>query len=239
MNETEYNQSYFDSTDSYRKYIGRTFLHLAVGLLVTALTGFLVLLNVVNYGVFYQFLMSGWGVWVLFIAELGLVAAIGAGLSNFSLSTVTAMFYLYAVVNGIEFSLLPLAYGFAYVFLAFLFAGVFFGCMAFIGYRSTKDMSGWRPYLTAGLISLIILTIVSIFLRLEALDMVINYVGLGIFIAITAYDMQKIRNIYQTHFAQEGEMAEKFSVYSALTLYLDFINIFLYVLRILGRRDRN
>ena len=166
------------------------------------------------------------------------VIALTSRLDRMQVSTARILFLAYSVLTGITFSVLPLAYGISTMFIAFGFTALMFGSMAVIGMTTQKDLSGLGPILMTGLITMIIMTVVGWFIDLSAIEMVLNYVMVGLFLALTAYDMQKMRAIYYS-FEGDEMMLSKLSIYSALDLYLDFINIFLYVLRILARNSKN
>ena len=143
---------------------------------------------------------------------------------------------LYCVITGITFGTLPLLYGIANIFMAFIFAAVMFGCCAVIGYTTKVDMTRFSGLLIGGLFSLVIMSVIGLLFRWSMDSMFICMFGIVIFLGLTAYDMQMIKRNY--YYVTDSEMAKKYRVISALNLYLDFINIFLYVLRVLGKRNK-
>ena len=215
---------------SLSQHITHTFLWMTVGLAVTAIVAFLTL----SSGLWMTIYSFSLAPLVLLIAQLGVVIFLTGKLAKMQPSTAKLLFLAYSALTGITFSILPLAYGFSTMFIAFGFTALMFGSMAVIGMTTKKDLSGLGPIL----MTMIVITIVGWFINLDGISMMMNYIMIGIFLGLTAYDMQKIRAMY---YACESEpaMLDKISIYSALDLYLDFINVFLYVLRILGRSQKN
>ena len=230
--ENLYDSSYKSATGTsvlsmvMRKVYGRMFL----ALVVTALTSLYVasspaILSVVlgNRAVFFG----------LMIAELAVVSGM---LNKLSTTTATLLFYLYAVLNGVVFSSIFVVYdlgSIAYTF--FITAGVF-GAMSVYGMVTKNDMTKFGSYCIMGLFGLIIASVVNIFVASSTLDWIISLFGVALFIGLTAWDTQKIKNAaYVTDPSQTGKLA----TIGALSLYLDFINLFLYLLRIFGGRSND
>jgi FtsH-binding integral membrane protein len=174
--------------------------------------------------------------WGLIIAEFGLVIGISAGINKLSLTTATLMFVLYSIINGAMLSSIFVVYTEASIASVFFITAGTFAVMAFIGYTTKKDLTSMGKILFMALIGIIIATIVNIFLKSSGLQMIVSYLGVLIFVGLTAYDSQKIKNMLQMA-PDAGEGAQKLALLGALTLYLDFINLFIYLLRIFGRRD--
>lgn len=180
-------------------------------------------------------------VWVLFILELGLVMGISAGINRLSPTTATALFLLYSVVNGLTLSVIFFAYELGTIYQAFAASALTFGAMSFVGYTTKKDLSSLGGYLIMGLIGLIIASVINIFWSNSVMDTIITYIGVFIFIGLTAYDTQKIKEM--SYAVEQGESMgytdaaapRRIAILGALTLYLDFINLFLYILRLFGR----
>lgn len=175
--------------------------------------------------------------WVLVIAELGLVIGLSAAVNKLSLTTATLMFVLYSLINGATMSFIFLAYTASSVTNVFLITAGTFAAMAAFGYFTKVDLTSMGKILMMALIGIIIATIVNIFTKSEGLTVILNYVGVLVFVGLTAYDSQKIKLMLQmTPDASEG--SQKIALLGALSLYLDFINLFLYLLRLFGsRRD--
>ena len=174
--------------------------------------------------------------WGLVIAEFVLVIGISAAINKLSLTTATLMFVLYSVINGATLSSVFLIYTMSSIASVFFITAGTFAVMAIIGYTTKKDLTSMGKILFMALIGIIIATIVNIFLKSSGLEMIVSYLGVLIFVGLTAYDSQKIKNMLQMA-PDAGEGAQKLALLGALTLYLDFINLFIYLLRIFGRRD--
>lgn len=174
--------------------------------------------------------------WGLIIAELGLVFIISGMIEKMNSATATGLFMLYSVLNGLTLSVVLVAYTSESVASTFFITAFTFGAMAAYGYTTKKDLTSWGSLLFMGLIGIIVATIVNIFLKSSALGMIIAYVGVLVFVGLTAYDTQKLKYYGEQLSADDSEGFKKASILGALTLYLDFINLFLMLLRILGDR---
>jgi len=171
----------------------------------------------------------------LFVAELALVFTVSAAVNRLSAGVATALFLLYAALNGLTLSVLLLIYTHATIASAFLVTAGMFGAMSVYGMVTRRDLSGWGSILFMGLIGLILASVVSLFWHNTVLTVLINYVGVLIFVGLTAYDTQRLKMIaLQT--AGAPEMAARWAINGALSLYLDFLNLFLMLVRILGDR---
>ena len=175
--------------------------------------------------------------WGMIIAEFALVFMITGMLNRISLTTVTLMFVAYSVLNGAVLSSIFMIYTMSSIGQVFFITAATFAVMAFIGYTTKTDLTSMGKILFMALIGIIIATVVNIFLHSTGLQTVVSYLGVLIFVGLTAYDSQKLKNMLYDQDAAD-ESAQKLALVGALTLYLDFINLFLYLLRILGsRRD--
>lgn len=175
--------------------------------------------------------------WALIIAELIIVIAISAAINRLSLTTATLLFVLYSVLNGATFSLIFAVYTMSSIANVFFITAGTFGVMAAYGYFTKRDLSSWGRLLLMALIGLIIATLVNVFLvKSSGFDLILSYAGVLIFVGLTAYDTQKIKQMLAMQ-TDMGEGAQKVALLGALSLYLDFINLFLYLLRIFGRRE--
>ena len=174
--------------------------------------------------------------WGLIIAEFALVFGISAAINRLSLTTATLMFVLYSVINGAVLSSIFLIYTLSSIASVFFITAGTFGVMALIGYTTKTDLTSMGKILFMALIGIIIATIVNIFLKSSGLQMIVSYLGVLIFVGLTAYDSQKIKNMLLMA-PDAGEGAQKLALLGALTLYLDFVNLFIYLLRIFGRRE--
>ena len=174
-------------------------------------------------------------IWVLFIAQLGLVFGLSAAVTKISSTVATALFMVYAALNGETLSIIFLAYRMPSIAGAFVVTAGMFGAMSIYGFTTKRDLTRMGSLLFMALIGLIIASVVNLFWANSTLYWIVTYAGVLIFVALTAYDTQKLRYI-AAQTAGDREMSARLSIYGALTLYLDFINLFLYMLRILGNR---
>lgn len=211
-------------------YTAKAFLWMFLGLLVT-------------FGVSMALYASGLVVVIqssfLFIAlpivELVVVVVLVGRIERISVPVARALFLAYAALNGVVFTTYFAYFDAMSLILVFGATALYFGALAAYGYVTKADLSRLRPILVGGLICLILFGILSLFLPLGALDRVMCLAGIAIFLGFTAYDTQKIKHFYALY-AGDNAMLAKASIYSALQLYLDFVNLFLYLLRFLGRR---
>ena len=172
--------------------------------------------------------------WGLIIAEFALVFGVTAAINRLSLATATLMFIIYSVINGAMLSAIFVAYSPMVITKVFFITAGTFGAMGVYGYFTKRDLSGMGKILFMALIGLVIATVVNIFLKSSGFDLILSYLGVAIFTGLTAWDTQKIKNMLAMQ-EDMNEGAQKIALLGALTLYLDFINLFLYLLRIFGR----
>ena len=208
----------------------RVYFKMTLGLIATAFTA----LACANNGFLEYMAYHSWLMWVLIIAEFGLVIGISSGINKLSNSVASALFYLFAVVNGLMLSSIFVVYSMTAIVKTFFITAGTFGAMSVYGYFTNQDLSKIGSYLFMALIGLIIASLVNIFLKSSGLDWVISIVGVLIFIGLTAWDTQQIKSMAQ---AAPSDSIGKLATLGALSLYLDFINLFLYLLRIFGNRD--
>lgn len=179
---------------------------------------------------------SGIGMWALMIGEVGLVWYLSARIHSLSFSTAALLFGIYSILNGITLSVVLLAYATSTVYTAFFSTALTFGAMSLFGYTTKKDLTSFGSFFMMGIVGLIIATLVNMFLHNSVMDMIITYIGLFLFIGLTAYDTQKIKVLVQ-HQESLGIDHRNLGILGALSLYLDFVNLFLYIIRLLGRRE--
>ena len=218
--------------ESLQRYTAKTFLWMFLGLLVTFAV------SVVGYATLlpYRILMvSPYLLLVITGAELVLVFVLSAKIQSLSVGAARGLFLAYAVLNGVVFSTWFFLYEVYSLVLVFAVTALYFGIMAAFGYFTSMDLSRIRTILIGGLIFLIVCGLLSLFLPLGMMDRVVCLIGVAVFLGFTAYDTQKIKAFYETCRGDQA-MLERASIYSALELYLDFINLFLYLLRFLGKR---
>lgn len=174
--------------------------------------------------------------WGLLIVEFGLVMVLSAAINRLSLTVATLMFVLYSVINGATLSFIFLIYTQSSITSVFFITAGTFAAMAAFGYFTKTDLSSMGKILFMALIGIIIATIVNIFVKSSGLEMIISYIGVLVFVGLTAYDTQKIKNMLLMA-PDAGEGAQKIALLGALSLYLDFINLFIHLLRIFGKRN--
>lgn len=191
-----------------------------------------------NSETFLMTLMKNPMLWLMLaLVQLGLVIGISAGLNRMSLTTALTLFFVYSFLNGLTLSALFFVYTYESIALAFFITAGMFGAMSIYGYVTRADLSGMGSILFMGLIGLIIALVVNMFLRSAQFDFIISIAGVFIFTLLTAFDVQRIKQMAQTMIADQ-ETQGKVALMGALALYLDFINLFIYLLRLMGsRRD--
>ena len=232
MDYRNYDRGYAEPTMSASDYMARTYRWMACGLLITFAMAYLTATTSLIYLVDSLYL-------VLTIAELALVFVLSSRVQTMSVGAARATFFGYALLNGMVLSYYFLVFSASTLIMALLATSLYFGLMAVYGTTTHKDLTGWGPRLMMALVAMIITGFVGMLFGFGFGGSVL-YCGIGlvVFMLLTAYDTQKLRQIY-AYYAGDTEMAEKASIYGALTLYLDFINIFLYVVRLLGMNSRS
>ncbi|MFO7683455.1 MAG: Bax inhibitor-1/YccA family protein [Chloroflexota bacterium] len=184
------------------------------------------------------FFGSFWAMMGLFVAQIALVIALVRALQKLSTGAALAMFFLYAGLMGITMSTIFIVYDIGTVTMAFGVTAIVFVLMSVIGLVTKQDLTKWGPILLFGLIGLILATVVNMFLGSSTLDLIITYAGILLFMGLIVYDTKYIKQMTYQAASQAGDVSAvvgKISVMGALKLYLDFINLFLFILRLLGR----
>lgn len=210
----------------------KVYVKMFLGLLVTALVAWGIAAYQQNF--LYYLVQNRWLYWGLFIVEILLVLGISGSVRRMNPNVATALFYLFSIVNGAALSLIFVAYSLPSIFKTFLIASGTFGAMSVYGYFTAKDLTKIGTFLYMALWGLIICIIVNIFWANSAFEWLISIAGLIIFIGLTAWDTQQIKRMAEQ---APGEATESLATIGALTLYLDFINLFIYLLRIFGNRN--
>jgi uncharacterized protein len=173
--------------------------------------------------------------YVAAFAPIGLVLLFGAAINRMSAAAVQMIFWAYAALVGVSLSTIFMVYSDVSIAKTFFISAASFAGLSLWGYTTKKDMSGWGTFLIMGVVGLIIASIVNIFLKSGALDFIVSGLGVLIFAGLTAYDTQRIKSMYWD--GDDGEVRSKKMTSGALSLYMDFINLFLYLLRFFGNRD--
>jgi hypothetical protein len=174
---------------------------------------------------------------VLIIAELGLVFAIAGMVNRMSAGTATALFVIYSALNGVTLSSIFLVYASASIVSTFFICAATFIACSLYGWTTKKDLTSLGGFMMMGLIGIVIASLVNMFVRSSGMSMIISYIGVFVFVGLTAYDTQKIKNMAMTQPANlDGGVIRKGAILGALSLYLNFINLFLMLLNIFGQR---
>lgn len=210
------------------KIFGKVFMWMFIGLLVTFLTGYVVS---VNDNMLYN-IFSGGTYFLLIIIELVLVIFLSSRIKKMQVTTARIVFILYSFVTGLTFGSIFVVFELTSIILVFLIAAALFGLFALIGYFTKLDLTKLGTILLMMLLGVVICVIVNMFLNNSTFDLVVSCISIIVFLGFTAYDIQKIK-LLAYEFEEEGKVA----IIGALELYLDFINIFLDLLRIFGNRD--
>ncbi|MFP3929036.1 MAG: Bax inhibitor-1/YccA family protein [Desulfobacteraceae bacterium] len=213
-------------------YVRSVYNWMGVGLALTGVVAYLVAHTPAVRGLVFGNSLIFFG---LIIAELALVFSISGMVNRMSAGTATSLFVLYAGLNGVTISFIFLVYaGASIVSTFFICAGTFVACSIY-GWTTKKDLTSWGGFLMMGLIGIIIASLVNMFVQSSAVSMIVSYIGVFVFVGLTAYDTQKIKNMALTQPAGlEAGVIRKGAILGALSLYLDFINLFLLMLRIFG-----
>ena len=230
----------FGARESIGRYTAKTFLIMFLGLAVTFGTAlWLAYTYMGNYLLMWSIVTTnGYIHLILAVAEIAVAIGMTSMLHRLSVTGAGVCFFLYAFLTGLTFSVLFLVYDIWSMIFAFALAGLFFLGMAIYGYLTDRDLAQLRPILLGGLLFLIVANLVMYFIPVfEVADQVICSIGLVIFLGYTAYDTQKLQKYYAAYSGDEA-MLSKTAIFSALQLYLDFINMFLYILRLLGKKSK-
>lgn len=218
--------------EGLRSYMSRVYNYMALGVALTGLVSYFVsqspaLLNAI-YGTPLQ--------WLVMLGPLGLVFFLSARINKMSAATAQILFWVYAASVGLMISYIFLLYTGASIARVFLITTIMFGSLSLYGYTTKRSLSAMGSFMFMGLIGLIVAMVVNIFLQSEAIHFAISVLGVLIFAGLTAWDTQKIKETYYM-VAGDGESMAKASIMGALALYLDFLNMFLFMLRLFGGRN--
>lgn len=217
---------------SERSFLSQVYLWMALGLALTGIVaGWMAMNPSLTVG-----LMRNFGLFlVLALVQIGIVFWLSSQIMNLSITTATAGFSIYATLNGVLFSSIFLVYTSASIASTFLVTAGTFGAVSVYGFTTKRDLTSVGSFAFMGLIGIILASIVNWFFRSPVFYWLITYAGIAIFIGLTAYDTQKLKQIHQQGFGS-GDTMKKVALLGALRLYLDFINLFLLLLRVMGRR---
>jgi FtsH-binding integral membrane protein len=221
-----------------RAHMLRVYNYMAVGLVLTGVTAYAVANTALGNLFFTTTAAGGLGMtglgWVAFLAPLALVLVMSFGIQRMSVGTAQLVFWVYAALMGVSLATIFFAYTMTSITQVFFVTAATFGAMSLWGYTTKRDLTGMGSFLFMGLIGIVIASIVNIFIGSSALGFAISIIGVLVFTGLTAYDTQKIKEMY--YVGDDGTVAGRKAIMGALSLYLDFINLFLMLLRLFGDR---
>ncbi len=221
-----------------RTFTGKVLSYMSAAIAITGVVSYLMGTDMSLLGYIIDFETGNMTImgWIAMLAPLGLVLLMGSGVSRFSATTMLGIFILFSVLIGVSLSTIFLVYSMGSIYLTFFVTSITFGIMATLGYYTQTDLTKFGGILRMALIGIIVAMVVNWFMQSAMMDYIISMIGVLIFTGLTAYDMQKIRKIgMQVETGTESET--KLALMGALTLYLDFINLFLFLLRLMGNRN--
>ena len=229
-------QGAFETKDVSKSFISNVFSWMGIGLGITALISYL-------FGTSPQYMsmlinpatgVTGLG-WVVTFAPIAFVLIMGLGFNKLSSTALLTLFLVYSLVMGMSLSFIFLAYSMSSIFSTFLVAACMFGVMAVLGYTTKTDLTKFGSIMMMGVIGIVIASLVNFFMKSSMLELIISFAGVLIFTGLTAYDFQKLKRI-GSGVEYGTEAGNKLAIMGALSLYLDFINLFLFLLRFLGNK---
>lgn len=234
-NQIDYTQRQGSVTVS-RTFMSGVFTWMTMALSITALVAWIFASNasLMNMLIRPEGGMTMLG-WIVMLAPLGLVLLMGMGFQKLSASSMVLVFILYSALMGMSLSFIFLMYSLPSIAKTFVITAGMFGAMAILGYTTKTDLTKFGRIMYMGLIGIIIASVVNFFTQSATMDYVISFIGVIIFTGLTAYDVQKLKRI-GAGVETDSEMGRKVTIFGALTLYLDFINLFLFLLRFFGDR---
>jgi hypothetical protein len=215
-----------------RDYMQRVYGYMAGGL---ALTGLVAYAGAASG--FYQSIAETGLIWIVMLAPLAFVLVLSFGIQRMSAGTAMLLFWIYAAVMGLSLGSIFLVYTGTSIARVFFITAATYGAMSLYGYTTRSDLSGFGSFLLMGLIGIVIASLVNIFIGSSALQLAISIIGVIVFVGLTAYDTQRIKEMYLE--SDTPEIAGKKAVLGALALYLDFINLFMMLLQLFGQRRQN
>ena len=222
-----------DSVEAINALFRKVYQFMAMGLILTALAAYLTASSPTMITMLYT---SRAPMLIIGVAEIGLVIWLSAGLNKLSASAARNIFFVYSILNGLLCSSVLLVYTGESIAKAFLSTAGMFGAMSIYGLYTQRDLTSMGSFLRMGLFGLIIAMVINLFMRSSAMELYISIFGIIIFMGLTAWDTAKIKAIAASYDSRDENMTGKIAVIGALSLYLDFINIFLYLLRLFGKQ---
>lgn len=220
-----------DVDQGLRAYMIKVYNFMALALVITGVTAY----ATANTPALLMAVTSGPIMWLVMLAPVGIAFFLGFKVQTMSYQSVQALFWAFAVLMGLSLSTIFVVYTSESVARVFFITASVFGAMSLYGYTTKKDLSSWGSFLIMGLVGIILASLVNIFLQSSALQFAVSVIGVLIFVGLTAYDTQRIRETYYA-VSGHGEMLAKAAVMGALNLYMDFINLFIHLMRFFGER---
>lgn len=228
---TEYSSSKtFDA--GLRSYMQRVYNLMSLALFITAITAFIT----ANVPAIFHTIHGSPLKWLVMFAPLAFVFFFSAKINSISANTAKNYLWIFSLLMGLSLSYIFVIYSAQSIARVFFITSIMFGSMSYYGYVTKKDLSSWGSFLIMGVIGIIIASIINIFLQSSAMDFAISFIGVIIFTALTAYDTQKIKNLYYQLSNSDSSSIQKSAIMGALSLYMDFINLFIMLLRFFGER---
>jgi uncharacterized protein len=221
--------------EGLRAHMLRVYNLMSIGLAITGVAALGTAALAMSNPAFAQLIYASPLRWVVMLAPLALVFFLSFRIHSMSVSTAQTTFWAYAALLGVSLSSIFLVYTGASVTQTFFITAATFGAMSLYGYTTKKDISSWGSFLFMGLIGILIASVVNLFMASSALSFAISVIGVLVFTGLTAYDTQKIKESYYE--GDDSDTAGRKAIIGALELYLDFVNLFLMLLRLLGNRD--
>ena len=216
--------------EGLRQYMLRVYNYMGSGLALTGIVAYVTAATPALFNAIFGTPLM----WVVMLAPLGFIIFLGARMQRMSFGTAQAVFWAFAAVMGLSLATIFVIYTQASIARVFFITAGTFAAMSLYGYTTKKDLSGWGSFLFMGLIGIIIASIVNIFIGSSALQFAISVIGVLVFVGLTAYDTQKIKEMYAA--SDDSEVSGKKAIMGALKLYLDFINLFIMLLHLFGQR---
>ena len=236
MEQTKINYTKSKSRTNTSSFIANVFSLMFTALIISGISAvWFASDEMKNYIISYEGGLTTFG-WITTLAPIGLVLLIGFGFNKYSVKFLLGIFILYSTLTGISLSTIFAIYSTSSISTTFFISALTFGVMALTGYTTKTDLTKIGSLLIMGVVGIVIASIVNMFIGSSLMDYIISIIGVLVFTGLTAYDVQKIKNI-GNQIDQGSETAQKMMVLGALTLYLDFINLFLMLLRLFGNRD--
>jgi FtsH-binding integral membrane protein len=215
-----------------RKFLLNVYNWMAMGLALTAIIAYGISTSETLLGVIFSNRILFWGIIIL---QFGVVILLSAAINKIPVVIAIGSFFLYAALTGLTLSIIFVVYTSSSIASTFLICALMFGSVSVFGYITKMDLARFGTFMFMGLIGIVIASVVNIFLKSTMMDWIISYAGVIIFVGLTAWDTQKLKRMSQ-EMSFDSEQGKKVAVLGALTLYLDFINMFLFLLRIMGSR---